>query len=419
MNFSVRRSIGANTIRFGVDLRRLHDEVETAEIWSTDEAGHYLPRSSSPLYFTEETQGPGVEPEARYRDSVFRGGSRAPVSTFAAVGAGIFLIIIGMLVVVRKGGAAGWVEMFLGVLVIVAPWILSAKRRRDERDQAERQRKAREEEEALRGERIGEYARSLESLSAEVSTSELEALRRAREQREIEYESFSPLAKQAIFRIAMAGLVGSKPPAAVRGRLEEIGAAIGLTGDDLRGVLLHLYQKVVWHLVADHRIDGGQRRRVEQIREAFGLAAVEIEKETAALDQLRALQQIGPKRMPEASSAVSLGFRERLHHVSPAILANGGERLSPLGRILRGSSQKSEGELLVTSSRLRFEGPSGFSIPLDQIFELEVDVDRNRIVAVRGGEHAGIYQFVLADPIYTAGLIRAAAAVPKKPAGLL
>lgn len=405
MHFYVRRTIGPTRIRFGVNVL---DPLETGGdgdgFWSTGGAGEFRRHGAPGLYYTEsEATGPAAIEAQRDERKLFD--FRAfPTWMLGLMAGGMLFFVIGLLVVFRKG-PQGWIEVILGAGMIAAPFIITAKQRRDARIAAEKERLARAEEEERRRKIVGEFAAQVERLHADVSDQELENIRKTRTKREIPLEAFAHLADAALLRIGFALLVErGLPPGEVSVRLKHVAKALGLPDEHVAELRTQIYQKLVWQLLADRRLTPEHRARLDEIRRGIGVNGA-AEREASAMAQFEKVESLDPRKPPKLLENPSVRPIERGIHETPAT-------------ILRGKNEE-PGSLLITSRRVALRGKKEVEIPVDYIFDIEVDADRNLLRIVANDRKEKVHEVVLDDPIYAAALVQIAAAMPKKPGGLV
>lgn len=408
MNFNVLRTIGATRFRFGVAMDR-NGHSDTTTEWSTGPSGEYHRRTEKGLFYTED----GTDAQASLQETgVARkwGGLTLSPLIIGALVVGAIFALFGLLNIANKNIGGGIFLLILGLIAIVAPWIATSKHRREARLERERTQQERAAEEERLRQAVGELSRDIEAIGPESGDEQIEQLRRARASRSIPYEAIAPFGMAAALRTGFGMIAEGRTLEETANRMRLIGDAVALTVDDQRDVLTQLYQIVVWHLLADDRMNAAQEEQLEKIRNAFDLDDDAIALETSSMKQFEALESVRPKEVPVVTCELELKFQETCHHATRAssLQVRG-------GREERGT----EGDLFITSRRVFLGGDKDVEIPLGKIYELNVNADTGRLTILEGGKKSRPWHFILADPIYTAGVIRAAAATPRKPAGLV
>ncbi len=412
MSFQIQRQIGSTLIRFGVAPDRNGPDSDQP-LWSTGPDGQYRPLSPTPLFYREESDDLSLAREGHHHSGRWSGLRGLPIVSIVTISVGVVLILLGVLVLLLRNDAIGWIEVVLGVIIIVVPWLLSARKRRQARADALRREEERAAEEERRRELIGDYVHHLEQISFEADTEELERIREERTSREIPPEALLPVARDAVHRAGFGAIAAGRSAGEVGSVIARIGDAVGLGGEEIRQARLYLYQKLVWHLLADSRCDRAHRERLEELARGLDLTPDELERERNAVDQLERVKGLKRSALPEVRWKGDLRFQEVCHHSTPAATLDAPRRWGSVR-----SSDSKPADLVVSSRRILY--PQGkLSIPLDQIYEIAIDADRNELVVTRGGRKPALHHFVLEDPIFTAGIIEAARQAPRKPAGLL
>lgn len=414
MNITIRRTIGSTVLRFGVSFRR-KDSADDATLWSTGPNGELAARSSAPLFYTEQSRSDDTRHDLSSGPEGRRWlGSSFSLPVLAGLAAGGFLMLIGVLVLIRKGGIAGPIEILLGAAIAAAPFLVSAKRRREERAAAERERQARAEEEARRRALIRESYRELENLPPDPDPVILERVRERREARETPYELIAPLARDVILRAAFHKASQSEPPLQIARTLDELAHAIGLTDEDRHELKTQLYQRLLWHLLADGRASEEHAARLEELRHTLGVSESDVEIDRRAFEQFHTAQHLDPNQLPESHCERSLQYQEKCLLTTPTAVLEG---RSLATRLRRQAATDGEGTLMVTSKRIVLE-PRGLSLPFARIQNLELDADEAVLTIHRMDKRRPV-RVRLGEPIHVAGLIQIAASLPRKPASLL
>lgn len=408
MNFNVLRTVGSTRFRFGVAMDR-NGHSDTTSEWSTGPSGEYRRRTEKGLFYTEEgTDMPTTLAETG--DRANWGGLTLSPFIIGALVVGGLLLVFGVVNFATGNTAGGVILLILGLAIGIAPWIATSRQRREARLERERLQQGRATEEERLREAVGELSRDIDAIGPDSTDDQIERLRRNRAARNIPYEAIAPLGIAAALRTGFGMIAEGRTLEETANRMRLIGDAVALTVDDQREALTRLHQIVVWHLLADDRMNAEQEAQLEAIRVAFDLDDDAIAIETSSMRQFEALESVRPKEVPVVQCQFELKFQEACHHAT---------RATSLG-VKHGREERGvEGDLFVTSRRVFLAGDKDVEIPLGRIYELNVDADSGRLTILEGGKKSRPWHFVLPDPIYSAGLIRAAAATPRKPAGLV
>jgi hypothetical protein len=410
MIFYVRKMLPSGLVRFGVAERAAEVPASGSEMFSTGPAGEYLRRSQGGLYFAEERG----EAPAQLMPSEWSIRRRSSLSIGAKIliGVGALILLLGILLLANKGDPIAWIEIVLGLAMIGTPIVRTARLRRELRAQAERERVEREETEKRNREIVGEFAQLLEALRSDHGPAALQRVRAARQGRDIPYQAVAPMARQTARLVGFEILSGFPTLDAdgVAREMESMLDAIGLQDEDRRLVQRHLWQKLVWHLLADDRMGDGHREPLERLRKALNIEPAEIQKDGEAIRQFSYLRGLTVPNLPRVDSPVPLKFQEVCHHRTRGELLKMGRR----------GQWHSSGErtVVVTSRRVVVANQKLIDLRFEEIFELEVDADLNLLTIVTGDQDK-IHTVRISDPIYTAGVIAIASKTPRKPKGLV
>ena len=423
MTFYVSRSLDSGPIRFGVS-HRLGDP--TADDpgrgkFSTGPRGEYLRLRESGQFYSDAlgTSSPGA---LVFQSSLRKPDPLVPWWGWVSIGFGALLILLGILVVVNKGYASGYVEAVFGAALIALPFILTYEKRRRERVLREKQRLEKEAYEKEIRASAGEYLDRLNRLDSARDEAALVDIRKAREGKEIPYEHVSSAARAAVLRAGFEALsrwdeLGGRGVAQTVAKASD---AVGLAEEDrlaVRRVLLH---RTWWHLLADDRMGPESGGKLEELRDALGIPPEEVVRERSASDEFEKLRGIGPKTLPQADPTFRLRALETCLHVTRGKILTPrinipGMRTAEAGKWKEGE----EREVVVTTQRVLVRRGKDLELDVREIWDLETDVDDGILLLVEGGEKRKSHYLALPDPVYTAGVIQAAAEAPLKPKGLV
>ena len=125
--------------------------------------------------------------------------------------------------------------------------------------------------------------------------------------------------------------------------IDAVCETVGLNDEDRRLVKRLLYQKIVWHLLADDRVNDAAATALKSLRKALGILDDEVSIEQSGIEQFAYLRGMRVGNLPSVDSPVPLKYREVCHHRSR------GELRKPRRR-----GWKSAGEryITVTSKRV-------------------------------------------------------------------
>lgn len=428
--FYIRRSLGTGPIRFAVD-ERSPAGLATGEGLSTGSDGEFRRLGAAGLYFAEQRPVDplgGIASPPPEKDSILaylkpEGESLRTYLPLLSMGAGLLLIILGIGVVVRNQDAIGWVEIVIGLVMLIGPVAFSINRIRAARARERAERAEREALEARNRELAGEFAKQLETLPESHDPESLKRLRSDRQSREIPYEAVSAYARHATRRAAFRILarIGELGSEGVAREIESVGDAVGLNDDDRVIVRSGVYQTVVWHLLADDRMTDEQKRLVEQLQQALSLDESMTERERTAIEELEGLRGVSAANLPSAVTPIALKFQEDcLHATTGSFARRVFERVkTPAGQVRRAMwSPTKETHVVTTSKRLILAMKSETVIQFPEIFGMEVDADE-AVIEITVRDRKQPYVISLPDPIRTARVISIASTLPAKPKGLI
>lgn len=382
--YYVEKKLALGPIRFAVDPRRPLDAADEDPSLSTGAGGEFIRRRADGGFFFGDASrfvAPTL-PKAKSITSLpFWTSLKRHVGFLALMAAGVVFILLGFAVLVRKG-AAGWVEIILGLAMIGTPIFLTAKERQAIREREERERAEREAQEKRNREMLDAYAAALERACRERDDRSFAQLEQERDALTLPYELWSSSAHRAVLLAAFDELArwGTGSAREVARLIDRAGAAAGLSADDIRNVKIDLYSTLAWHLFADNRIGYPAQTKLAEVREGFGID----DSTNSALDASRRVR--GAKLHPITCSR-QLGFRETCLHEA--------------------------GALHVTNKRVLLDGKKPVEIPLAGIDEVTVDVDGGAL-NIRAAKPLRV---PADDPIYTAAVIDLAEEMEPRPKG--
>lgn len=130
--------------------------------------------------------------------------------------------------------------------------------------------------------------------------------------------------------------------------------------------------------------------------------------EREASTQFAHLRGLRVENLPKVEPPITLRFQEVCHHRSRGEL---------LRKTRRGWITTGDHYLTVTSRRVVLSNGKERAIPLEEVFNLEVDADARRLTIQTADDESHVLN--LHDPIYTAAIIAIASKTPRKPKGLV
>lgn len=393
-------------IRFGVSERSASPS-SSETLFSTGPSGDFQRRGVPGLYFAEERGEAPPWLESTEQD--IREQSSLTFKQKVLMGSGAVFVFWGLTVLMVARDALSLVLIVPGLAMIATPIVKTTKLRRELRAKAESERAAREEKERRDREAVGEFASVLENFQREHGPGAADRVRRSREGRKIPYDAVAPLARETVLHIGFNS-VSHYPSLGAQAVAREVQTAIeavGLREEDEKRVKRHLYQKLVWHLLADDQYTDRPARELEALRLALGISDEDAVIENEAVGHFEFLRGLRVANLPSVDSPVPLKFQEIAHHRSRGELRKPGRK----------DSWKSLGSryLTVTSKRVVLSNGKQLEIPHEEIRNIEADAD-GRLLIIETPDQKHV--LAIPDPIYTAGVIAVAMETPRKPKGL-
>lgn len=399
VTFYVQKRLALGSIRFGVSVRQPLTGIDDDPSLSTGAAGELLLHKREGFFFADTV--PVVSPvlpttklinATPFLDSLKPDGTRRAWGFLALMAGGILFLLLGLAVLLRKG-AAGWVEIILGIAMIVTPIVLTAQRRKLLREAEERQRAEREALEARNRKMLTDYTVALERVRTDRSDEALALLERERSALTLPYEIWGASARDSVLRVgfeelAKRGVAGAGEITQV---LDRVSSAARLTTEDARTVKRDLYETVVWHLLADDRLGLTQEAQLSSLRQGLGMPADEV----SAVEQFRRLRDLDAKSLHTIDCGLPLAYGERCVH----------------------RTATSDGPLFITSKRLVLGARKPIEVELPKIDDITVDADASAVV-IRADNAKKPLSARVEDPIYTAAVIDLAGTLDTTPKGL-
>jgi len=411
VTFYVQKSLAHGPIRFGVTPRQTLEEIDSEAGLSTGKSGEFLRRRTQGFFFADTVPiGAPVLPATPSISRTpfwqsLRGDGPRGLGVLALMILGAIFILLGLAVVAKKG-AAGWVEVILGAVMIGVPITLTAQKRRQLRAQEEKERAEREERERRHRAMLETYTSALNRLRENPNDENLAAATREREALDLPYEIWSPLAKRTVLQIAFDALARLGPSGAKQAAdlASHAGAAVGLTEPDKVETKLDLYRVFVWHLLADDRLGRPQSEQLAKFRNGFAIADEDVPAESQAVEEFRRLQGLTRDKLPRTPCALRLKFREYCIHATSGTLLN------------QKGAARGTGSLFVTNKRVYIDVKKPIEIELMQIDDVEVDIDRN-LLTIKAATAKRPVIMKVEQPIYTAAIIDLATGIDERPKG--
>ena len=405
MTFYVQKSLAMGPIRFGVSPRDAAEAIDADTSLSTGAAGEFVRKRARGFYFADETPvgAPKIPTAPTISSTSFwkslRGEGMRGIGFLALMIVGAIMVLLGIAVVMRKG-AAGWVEIILGLIMIAVPIVLTAQQRKAVREREEKERAEREAREARHRELLANYVGALDRMRTAPDDAAFEQVAREREALDLPYELWAPIASRTVLRIGFDALakLGSAGARQVARLMDRASAAAGLRAQEDVATKYDLYRTVVWHLLADDRLGGGQEEELLNLRKGFDIWDRDMPLEVKSIDEFRRLRGIHGKSLPRITCPIPLTFQEHCIHQSPAVLID--------------KKRETAGTLFITNKRLLLDAGKRNELALPSLDDIVLDADRD-VLTIKAEKTTLALR--LADPIYTASVLDIAASTVERP----
>jgi hypothetical protein len=230
----------------------------------------------------------------------------------------------------------------------------------------------------------------------------MKAATREREQLELSYKHWRPVAKRTVLHLGFdaLGRLGANKADEVSKFMDRAGQAVGLDKPDTVDVKLDLYQTVVWHLLADDRVGPVQIAELESLRRGFAFSEESTSDEHFAIEQFDRLRGVTRDNLPKQECALPLQFREHCIHTTR-------------GQI-HGTKSADDCVVYLTNKRLVIDTRKKRDIPLARIDDVDVDVNAN-VLTVQVAKPDAPLRLTVEQPLYTAALIDLATTLDERP----
>ena len=405
MSFIVQKSLGNSFFRFAVSRRRELKSIDDNPELSTGSNGEFI-RHRPEIFYSADVRAirSPVVPPARsiagtsFRQSMFDG-TRRGMGMLGMILFGVLLLLIGLSVLASKG-AAGWLWIILGLILIGVPVFITAQKRSVIRQAEGRQRKEREERDARNRELLSAYTGSLEHLLENPNDETLQEVLRENEKLDLPYSIWADTAIGTVLHVGFSTLarVGADRAAEVANLMDRASDAAGLIAEDALAVKHALYSTVLWHFLADDRLGDAQLKTVRATQEGFAIKPEDVPIDTSSEAQLHRLRGIDHRNAPRCETTVALGLNEYCMY-SAEIRPGGGEGTTTL---------------YVTNKRIMVDGPKKIEVKVPTIDDIQVDADANRVTIEAAGLKSPI-DFTAGEPIYLGAMVDLARRLDDRP----
>ena len=396
MTFFVEKRLAVGRIRFSVAP---HDAttVDGDVVLSTGPNGEFVRRHSDGYFFGDAPRFDGSAPTINSNSIArvpfwvaLKPDSPRAWGLLVLLPLGVLLVLLGLAVLVTRG-AAGLVEILLGLILMSVPIAVTAQRRKKIREEEARQRAEAAVAEQRNREMLGTYLTALENLRTDRSDAAISAIERERGALELSYEVWAPVARRIILQIGFDELAsGARSTADIGRLLDRATKAAGLSREDAVGIKQDLYQTVLWHYVADRRLGDAQEKVLEKLEGDFRLPEMPVE--SASTEQFRRIRDTSASKLERHECGNQLGQ----HEYCVFETASNGTRVH------------------VTNKRLLVEGSDTAEVPLPKIYDINVNVDEGT-ATIKSTDRKKPLALQVPDPIYTAAVLDLASELDQRP----
>lgn len=189
-----------------------------------------------------------------------------------------------------------------------------------------------------------------------------------------------------------------------RRRLRALEELASMPAEVILAVKLEVFEAAYVDAVADRRITEEEYERLHNLASGLEIPSDIVRPEMEVLEDIRRAQELEPP-LPELDPDVSplhVTRNETLHHVGTGqVYTRRRDEGEPDGWHY---SLKRDGDLVLTSRRLRVEDSGTTTLKLDEIEDLEVDLDRGYVFVYKAG--SGRPTILACDrPVTLAGML--------------
>ena len=421
VTFFVRKAFATGRLRFGVERRSPIAEIDNELYLSTGPAGEFVRRRSKGFYFAAprplgklDRDRENASASTNFFDALKPDGTSRGWVFFGLMLFGVLLILIGLGVVMTKG-PLGWIEVIFGLLLVVMPIAMTARERQQLRQQEAHERAEFEAEESNRQEVLSSYLQALERLRNERSDEALNDVTRQRQNLDLPYEAWAPVARRAVLDLSFETLARLTPQRSdeAAASIDRTGSATGLLPGDIHAVKQELVATITWHLLADDRMGAAQKALMAAVQQSMKLTEADLPQEGHAECQFDQLRGLTADQLEKQSCTVPLLFGEHCFFSTRAtsmLTRRVREEGVQIDKLVDGESFS----LFVTSRRVILDARKRQEIPLVKIDDIDVDVD-GRAITLKLGKPLKPVTLRVDDPIFTAGIIEIALDAEPRP----
>jgi len=406
VSFIIQKSLGNNFFRFAVSRRRELRSIDDNRELSTGPNGEFVRHRPEIFYAADvrtirspEVPAPRSMASQPFWSSIFEGPrGKMALGMFAG---GALLVLLGLAVLTSKG-AAGWVWIILGLILLAVPVFIAAQKRRVLRQHDDRIRKEREERDARNRELLAAYTTALEKLRDDPNDESLQHVLRENEKLDLPYAIWADTAIGTVLHVGFSTLarVGADGAAEIATLMDRASDAAGLIAEDALAVKQAVYSTILWHFTADDRLGDTQLAVVRAIQEGFKIKPEDVPIDTSSEAQFIRLRGIDHRNAPRCETTMQLGLHEYCMYTA---------EIRPMG-------SQATTTIYITNKRVIVEGPKRIEVKVPTIDDIYVDADANR-VTIRASTIKAPIDFTAGEPIYLGAMADLATRLDDRPKG--
>ena len=405
MSFIVQKSLGNSFFRFAVTRRRELRSIDENPELSTGPNGEFIRHRPEIFYAADlrTIRAPEVPPARSiasmpFWKSIVDGTQRGWIM-LGLIAFGALMILIGLAVLANKG-AAGWVEIILGLILIGIPVFIASQKRRVIRQHEARIRQEREERDARNRELLAAYTAALEQLSENPNDETLDHVWRENEKLDLPYSLWADVAIGTVLHVGFSTLAkyGHTRAAEVAQLMDRASEASGLIAEDALAVKHALYSTILWQFLADDRLGNEQLKVVRSVQDGFAIKPEDVPIDTSSEAQFDRLRGIDHRNAPRCEASMPLGLNEYCMYTAE-VRPHGGEATTTV---------------YITNKRIVVEGAKRTEVRVPTIDDITVDADTYRVTVRASGLNTPI-DFSAGEPIYLAAMADLATRLDDRP----
>jgi hypothetical protein len=361
--FYIRKHLESGPIRFAVTTRSIDGTHDDSRL-STGPHGEYRPVRRAPLYFGEQRHDDEI---ALTNVAQFPDLEDEPVLSplmWSSVGLGVIILLLGVGVLAFRRDAIGFIEIVVGLALIITPFARTWQKRRENRERKAKILAERAAEEARLRELIGAFAGTVKQLRKSRTTDILAQVRREREAIDVPYDAIIATARPILTSILfqLTAQWPQRSAADIAQEFRSVVEAIGITMEDRILIATEVLRRVTWHMIADDRMSDEMSRSIGELAHALEVPDELRSDEIEAITEFRRLRGIDLGGLTARDSELPLGYRESVLMI-------------PTGS--RAVKKAEPAPVHITSKRLVIAKKD--EIEMSEIYDIELDYDERTL----------------------------------------